>query len=509
MPMPTLSGTTNSSTLPPGRWWSKPGVLRAGALVLFLGASVAFLLYQTGQVPRSILGDDWEYWYQTETFYRHGTPDLRPADIAAVNAEAQRLGMPTPPERPYAYLMAPDQNWYSIHFWAYAISAIPAKFYLETTGWSELAALRLANSYWFVAALAVVLFVSRAPVGQRIALAVLASVGPCFWHIRWQGAEMFCWSLVLMGVVAFRDRRYAWCALAAGLAATQNPPIILFAGIAVLMAGCDRRWGQAGLAVAGMAVGLIPFAVCKYLFGVPSLIIYSHEYAGIRNLSWVRTWGLATDLNQGLLPYMPLLVIGAAIGFARMLWTKNARGLALAGALVATALGLQVAHNWNSGCDRIHRYLVWIIPLAAGVAVEGIGGRWRLWVFAGLAACIHLGIFFAYDASEDTRRGFLWNMPIADQVLNDCPELYWADPEIFIERHQHTDGWPYIPADFPVCHVRPDGTVSKMLLDPGSVEKVNERYQVDPAFMEKLRGRAASESVRFYSHPPYGAVRVK
>src|ERR1700710_998648 len=130
MPMPTPSEETIPSTHPPRWWWSKASVPRAVALVLFLCGAAAFLHCQSGLVPKRILGDDMEYWYQVETFHRHGTPDLRPADIEAVNAAVKRLNLPIPPARPYAYLMAPDQNWYSIHFWAYAITAIPAKIYL-------------------------------------------------------------------------------------------------------------------------------------------------------------------------------------------------------------------------------------------------------------------------------------------------------------------------------------------------------------------------------------------
>lgn len=173
------------------------------------------------------------------------------------------------------------------------------------------------------------------------------------------------------------------------------------------------------------------------------------------------------------------------------------------------AIGTEVAHNWNSSCDGLQRYLVWMLPVAAGVAVEGIGGNWRMWLLATLAAATNFAIFQAYNQTEALNEGYMSHTPLTELVLTHCPRVYWADPEVFIERQRHEDGWPLSPADFPVAHIRKDGTVSKMILDPASVEKVAERFEVDPEFMTALRERASSESGVFYSHPKHGAVRER
>jgi hypothetical protein len=488
-----------------GRWW-----LRAAAVAAFVAGAVLLLRYEAGRAPDRVNGDAWEYWYQAESFHRHGTPELWPEDVAAVNGEAHRLGLGAAPAEPYAYAKSPDGRMYGVHFWAYALSVVPAKEYLRRAGGTELTALTLTNAAWFALAVGFAVFGSSAPVGERLALAALAAVGPVVWYLAWPGAELFSWALALIAVVAYRDRRYAAAGLAAGLAATQNPPLVFLGGAAVLAAAWERRGGSAVFAAAGTAVAFAPFAFFQYHFGMPNLIAAGAEYVGVGNVSLVRTWGLLTDFNHGLVPFAPVLVVGAGAGAVRLAYTRNVRGLILLAGGVGVALGVQVAHNWNSGCDGLQRYLVWMVPVAAGVAVEGLAGaRRRLAGLAAVAVVAHAALLYAYDRTDALKDGYLNHTPLAAWVLSHHPRAYWVEPEVFIERTLQRDGWPIFPAAFPVGYAAPDGTVTKLLLDAGSVERVGQRYEVDPAYLAALRERAAGEPGLFYAHPPAGAVRSR
>jgi hypothetical protein len=482
------------------RWW-----LRAAAVAAFAVGAVLLLRHQTRQEPR-LRGDAREYWYQTESFRRHGSPDLRPEDRAAVDDETRRRGMDPPSEQPYAYAATPDGRWYGVHFWAYALSAVPAAEYLERTGGSKLLAPRVTNAVWFALAVGMTLFGSSAPVGQRLALVGLAAVGPVVWYLTWPGAEVFSWALVLIGVVTYRDRRYGLAGLAAGLAGTQNPPAAFLGAAAVLAAAWERRWRSAAAAFVGSAVSLVPFAFFQYHFGKPNLI--AAEFATTDTITWVRTWGLATDPNQGLLPYVPLLVIGAAVGAVRLAFLRNVRGLLLVAAGVAMAVGVQVAHNWNSDCIGLQRYLAWMIPVAAGVAVEGLVG-WRPGAFAVVAVAAHAAVLYGIHRTDALREGYLTHTPMAEWVLTHHPWAYPVEPEVFVERQRHRDDWPNTPSELPVGFARPDGMVTKLLLDAASVERVGQQYEADPGYLSALRERAATEPGLFYAHPPAGAVRSR
>lgn len=492
----------------------KPGVtdrtafwlgFRAAAVVAFAVAAAVLLRHQSLKTPL-VHGDAWEYWYQTESFRRHGTPELRPEVQKAVGDEASRWGLSSDPQPPYAYAVTPTGRWYGVHFWAYALSVVPAAEYLHLTGGTVLIAPGLANAGWFVLAIGFVLFGSAAPPGQRLALAGLAAVGPVLWYLSWPGAEVFSWALALVSVAAYRDRRYGLAGLAAGLASTQNPPVAFLGAAAVLAAAWERDWRSTVVAFAGSAVSLVPFAFYLHHFGKPNLI--AAEFATANSISWARTWGLATDLNQGLFPYAPLLVVGAVAGAVRLAVLGRVRGLLLVGAGLAMVVGVQVAHNWNSDGVGVQRYLVWMIPVAAGVAVEGLGGR-RAVAFAAVAVVTHAVVLYGIDRTQVIRHGYLTHTAIAEWALTHHPQLYAVEPEVFVERQRHKDDWPHTPSELPIGFATPDGEVKKLLLDAESVERIGQRYEVDPEYLSVLRERAAGESGLFYAHPPAGAVRAR
>jgi hypothetical protein len=487
--------------------WSRAG--RAAAVVAFVAAG-AYLARREAENPPKLVGDAWEYWYMAESFHRHGTPELRPSDRQAVDAAVVGYD-PTwvAPAAPYAYAQAPSGAWYGVHFWAYSLSAAPAKAVLEAAGYDGLNGLRVANVGWFLFGVGVALFGSRAPVAERAALVGLSAAGAVQWYLAWPGAEMFTWALVLAGTVAFRDGRYGWAGLAAGLAATQNPPAVFLGAAAVAAAVLARSWAAAARAAAGTALVFAPFAFFVYHFGRPSLIATGDEYVGVRNLSWVRTWGLAMDPDQGLVAYLPVLVAAAAAGAVGVVWRRDRPGLLLLAAGLGMALGVQVAHNWNSGCPGLQRYVMWMTPVAAGVAVGGVGGTRRLWAVAVAAAAAHTAAADAYERADALRGGELDHNPVAAWVLTHAPRLYWPDPEVFVERGQHRDGWPHAPADFPIAFARPDGVVTKVLIGPGDADKFAARYDIDPGYLEAVRAEAGRRTGIFYLHPPEGAVKVR
>ena len=488
--------------------WHSARRARLVLLTLFVVASVFVVRDLANRHPPTVGGDIWEHWLIAESFDRHGTPELRPEDKATVYAQAAQFGyFPPDPNHPYAYMPAPDGRWYGVHFWGYAAAGVPAKAALRWSGRSDLAWPAVSNAVWFLLAIGITLFASTAPVRERVALVGLAAAGPGWTYVAWPGSELFSWAFVLIAVVTFRDRRYGWAGVAAGIAALQNPPAIVFGGFAFLAAVLERKWRAAAGCVVGTSIGLLPFAFFKYHFNKPSLI--AEEFARSEYISWMRGWSQLTDLSQGLLPYAPLLAVALVVAVPMIAYRREVRGLFLIGALVAVAVGVQVSRNWNSGCDGMQRYLVWMLPLAAAVVVDGIGGRRRLWALALAAVVAHSVLTYEYKRHDVLPGGYLGHSKMAVWVLDRYPELYWAEYEVFVERTRRGDNWPMTPAPLPVATQRPDGTVSKMLMDKESVDRVAEVFVAEPAYISALRAQAAKHPGLFYAHPPRGAVRVR
>jgi hypothetical protein len=477
---------------------ARPRRARHLAYVAFAILGVAMLAYYATRPPVRY-GDGWEYAYHLESLYRHGSPDLRADDIAAANALFPADGMDHPPDPPYGYREARDGRRYGSHFWAYSLSAIPAKAVLRELGGNELGAFQVTNAAWFLVALGVALFGSSAPLPKRLALAGLASVGPAVWYVAYTGAEVYSCSLGLLAMVALDNRRHGWAAAAAGLGALQNPPLVFLAAAITALAAWRRQWRSAVCGAFGTALAFLPPLFYLAHFGTPSLI--GKEAVDVRGISLARTWGLAADLNQGMLPYMPLLLVGAIVGSAALLRRKEATAVFLLPAVAGMWVAVQLQANWNGGCLGMMRYLLWIVPALAWLAAGGLqdirAGRLFLVVAVAVQGLVMVSV-------PPARLQYLTHGPTASWVLIHAPRLYDPEPEIFIERVIHTDTVP--PDVLPVGFARPSGYVTKLLIDAGSVDRVADRFTVAPDYLPELRRAVEGKSGPVYVHPPRGKV---
>ena len=109
-----------------GRWWRTrdasgvPATHRRLYALVAVGLVVAVL-----RVTPVNDGDAGEYLLMTESLFRHGTPDLRPADVVSVARHDTALDFGLN----YAgslrgYYDAPGGAWYCYHFWGYPLLAV-------------------------------------------------------------------------------------------------------------------------------------------------------------------------------------------------------------------------------------------------------------------------------------------------------------------------------------------------------------------------------------------------
>ena len=149
--------------------------------------------------------------------------------------------------------------------------------------------------------------------------------------------------------------------------------------------------------------------------------------------------------------------------------------------------------------------MVWMIPGAAWIMVEGLGSGRAARGFA-IAAIVTAGIM-AYIAPFPG--GYLTHTTVAKWVLTHCPQLYYPEPEVFVERLRGVETG--LPREYPVPagFVAPNGDVTKLLLDAADVGAVAQKFEVTPEYLATLRAEAAGRRHHFYVHPPPGAVRAR
>jgi hypothetical protein len=182
----------------------------------------------------------------------------------------------------------------------------------------------------------------------------------------------------------------------------------------------------------------VPAAFFQWQFGVFNLSVRPNEAA--QSLSVPRAFGLVVDPNLGVVTHAPvtlaLAVAGALIALARR---RGLPAVLIFGLLPLLMYACTANSNWNNDTSGPSRYVVWMLPLLAVVAVAETGGPasrrpgpvagWAL----GLAVLTQAGAVLVRGGPL-ARSDFLEHSPAARVVLDRWPSLYAPTPEVFVER---------------------------------------------------------------------------
>jgi hypothetical protein len=482
---------TNSPNLPT-RLWS----------TLFLLTAAVFVTYFLFAQPL-LIGDGHQYYITLQAWQEHATPDIRESDVRHTAEMLERHGLSTANLHPYLELAtAKNGRAFYWHFWFYPLVVLPAKVLLHLAHANECAAFQVTNALLFVFALWVVLFRDRSPLPWRLAFAGLTAVGPVLGYLRWPHTEVFTWAGVVISLTLLSSRRYGWAALAAACAAMQNPPLLVLALYIVGVSLRERDLRRTLLAAAGALPALLPPLFCCAFFGVPNLIA-AHGYSNPHLISAARTWSFLADLNQGMLPYVPLLLLLAVPALVHAFARRGAAGIGFAAMILLIILAAETTPNWNSGCVGMLRYGVWVLPLMAWLVVEYLPPARSIHRLIAAGVLLHGAIAWQYQGRFD----YLTQSPLAVFVFNHAPALYDPDIEIFCERQLH-GGCDFRKA-FPMGFVRPDGTVAKLLTDAGGLPRLQKICAVQPAYLSVLEEKLEHRPGPLYFNPPRGAMTIR
>lgn len=475
--------------------------------ILFCLLSILLIAVYTLAISPIRAGDAHEYLLMVQAWSAHGSPNIKPADIDSYIEVLQRNDLlPKGPLEKTHYL----RNSYSTetgeihfgHFWFYSLLAVPAWLLFRFTGGNEMAALQSMNAIFFCLAAGVVLFHGREKWRDRLLLLAFSAIGPVIWYIRWPHPEVYTWAAVLIAVVLLRQNRFCWAAVAASLGALQNPPLVLLALLAVALATERRNWRATALAATGAALSFLPALYYKALFGVPNLIMS----AGCTDFSLIspgRVWSVLTDLNQGMLPYVPLVLLLGVLGGGMALARGRIRGILVLTVLLGMIILVGMQRNWNAGASGMMRYAVWMIPLLAWLAVDFVPrGRWLVWVTAA-GLLLQAGIVLNHDGRED----YLRQSALACFVLTHCPRLYSPDPQIFSDRQLGREV-NYWTGHLPIPFVTESGDVTKILVDPHTHRHLSDYFMIEQAGTWVEEQEAGRPKGLYYLHPPRRTLRV-
>lgn len=339
------------------------------------------------------------------------------------------------------------------HFWLFSLFVAPLVAMVDGVGAHPNhaftifnGALLLALSWWFIVK------------EQRVTAAALLVAGPLIWWSDKAHAEVFLFVMMTTAVM-LADRLPAVALLAASLAAAQNSgAIVVLGGVAAFVLATRPRDRATLLALgAAVLIAALPPAYYSWHLGTWSPLAGTVE-RGVPGLRAVLT--TLIDLNLGLIPYAPVLVVLAVIGA-----TEHPRrvhvfvGLLLVALLVVLSRPLNLNHGGSPG---ISRYALWLL---ACLMPSAAAGAWRIEqrrpLIMALAMMLVVAMSWYSFRPEAVDRGGGTPSMGATAIWTRWPALENPLPEVFAERVSGVDGEPPVPIALTGCGkalIRGDGT---------------------------------------------------
>lgn len=481
-------------------------------LVLFWVCLVFVLIFLGLCLSPEGHGDGHEYALQLEAFANHFSPDIQVTDIDTLTtlvnqaSRCQFNGYDTSILKHIARAVMAGVNadfqgiyksfsdkYYSCHFWFYALTNLPAKFFLKYTGLNELKAFTLTNALLIIVALGYVLFFSRQSLFTRLFLSTLFLLSGTLYYFKWGTPEIYSATLILIAVIACLDSRYIFSILCAALGSFHPPPIALFIPMVLIkffynyralsikqIVKLNKTYLTGMLLVS--SITFLPIVFYLINFGRPSLIAAYVTDTNYITIS--RFYSFLFDLNQGMIVAIPGVFIGAIllIIYRLVMLFYNRQSVSIFNfpdLLILFSIIIIIpclsTLNFNSGCSVFMRYAYWAqVPLLVWITMElyTISGKLK-YGFATIIFSIQIivNLFLGVPVFKQFVNDDQCTMkPYIAFVFDNAPWLYNPEPEIFIERVLGEEKLPLGP----VTYLNSNGYMCKILVSKADAANLNE-----------------------------------
>ena len=271
------------------------------------------------------------------------------------------------------YFQSEDNVWYSYHFWFYSLCCLPFFAGLHFFNLNELQCFQITNLILFLLPLLFIAFHNKLSNFSKFWFLAFSAVNPVLFYINWSHPEVFSYTFVLLAILFFINRNHKTAVVMSSLASLQNPPVIIFTLFLLVVAWMKKSWEikELGLLLLSAALTCLPFIFYYIKFHTVSLITFYGE-ASLSEISTGKILSLFFDLNFGLFPYMPILLLFTLFTCFVSLRKKDFFVPSLWGVLFLMAVVASSQANWNSGMMYINRYAVYMIPIVILMAIYSI-----------------------------------------------------------------------------------------------------------------------------------------
>lgn len=452
-----------------------------------------FFCFMSLKDQAQVRGDGYEYIAQVEAWINHQSMDFREEDYLSIRSDhGENLELTTRNWLQYTdrhKYIANNGKQYAPHFGGYALVVVPGKMLFKALGITPVKSFPATNTMMYTMALMVIFFCAKISFEKKFYLMLLLVFNPAVFYISWVHTEIFSFAFAVIGLVFFYNKRHKTSILFISIAAMQNVSL-MFLGMAV---GLDywreiiqksKQYDVSGKLMgkqttiqmfkdykfdimrAGMCYlpGLLPVIHTMINFGKINLVA---SVAMENKYLLQKTWAYWTDLNLGIFPYVPLIVIifivQIILVIRKKIWYVFLHILSIGGIYFIVSHQIQI----NSDMEGIMRYNVWVIPiLIFFIIYNGDIFSWSSFFKKTLTAsaaitmvviCLAMGLF------HGNRRTFvpLDFAPWTEIILKYVPRLYNPYQGIFISRTVHREQYG---SSIPIVYKDSEGYIRKILM---------------------------------------------
>ena len=410
--------------------------------------------------------------------------------------------------------------WY---FPVYAVVCMPAVLIFRRLGIAPMHAFPVTNLILVTLSLLAVALILKTGIKRRTILVLLLSIHPAVFYISNISAESLIYALLITGCVFWYNRSYRPAALSISIAGMLNPTVMCIGIVMILeyleyqgyysepleCLGSGKKWISLISYGVFFVPALIPMAYNYYHTGHINLTAATEELVSGNESTLQRMWAYITDINYGLLPYFPVLLLAAVVllivvllrirsvfDYAMPHRYKERRELvsdkrrAKAGVrfiewmavfFINLCLVSTVTHI-NSGMCGIARYNAWlsVIPIFAITLfgpdiIDSVSLKKAATVAIAAGIIFTGGIIYGYYPHFAMNAQYTDFTPIARVVLDRLPGLYDPLPSTFASRTLHVDGgYDY---ETPLIYYADDNYIRKILAQKKDADMLMSDYR--------------------------------
>lgn len=343
----------------------------------------------------------------------------------------------------------------------------------------------------------------------KLLLIVLLSINPIMFYYMWPSGEVLIYSFLAIALIAWYNQWYKRAAFFVSLAGTLNITI-MSVGIIMIMEygirlirekkekeswGCfiKNRIGEVIRYGCCYICGLVPMAYFYYHTGFINLTASFDYYLQARERTWERFLAYIFDLNFGILPYYPLILVFGIVLVVRAVRKKHWRYLEWFLTFIVNIYLYSVMIHINGGMSGIARYNSWsVLFLVFAVCLFGeelICNEWEKRIQQiGLCTSTVILALIVYDygpAGAENTSYVNWT-PIAEYFLDHFSAMYNPLHSTFNSRVIHVDVNESYGYELPIIYTGKDGYVRKILATRDNAAWLKEMLMSESRDNERL-----------------------